>query len=282
MQEKIPDCKRTLGVKPVIIEHNESTTVKFIDIGGNKQMQNIWHHQYHASHAIIYLIDSSASDEKHNESISVAKDVLGHRFIQGKPVLVICNKMNGPGYRNPQDIAVDINARNLEESKVKIVEVCVHPSCAGRDGTPDPAIKISMEWLVATIIGDFQAINDRVVHDGNLIEEQRKQNREEKERRLLSSALCKAFGLNGESISVDVFDVADGEDFLAQEVGFKDRHQLPFLATEICSMLRYQRLALLIVATKLNRGKRERGDNLDWDGVKTIVNSIRDELEMPS
>ena len=177
MQGKIPDCKRTLGVKPVIIEHNESTTVKFIDIGGNKQMQNIWHHQYHASHAIIYLIDSSASDEKHNESISVAKDVLGHRFIQGKPVLVICNKMNGPGYRNPQDIAVDINARNLKESKVKIVEACVHPSYAGRDGTPDPAIKISMEWLVGTIIGDFQAINDRVVHDGNLIEEQRKQNR---------------------------------------------------------------------------------------------------------
>lgn len=81
---------------------------------------------------------------------------------------------------------------------------------------------------------------------------------------------------------MDVFDVADGEDFLAQEVGFKDRHQLPFLATKICSMLRYQRLALLIVATKLNRGKRERGDNLDWDGVLTIVNSIRDELEMPS
>ena len=98
----------------------------------------------------------------------------------------------------------------------------------------------------------------------------------------MSLALCKAFGLKGEAVSADLFDVVDGEDFLAHEVGFKDRHQLPSLATEICSLLRYQRLALLIVATKLNRGKREGSNNLDWDGVLEIVKSVRDELELSS
>jgi len=177
MQGKSPDCKRTLGVKPIFISHNESTTVKFIDIGGNKQMQNIWHHQYHASHAIIYLVDSSAPNEKHKESVSVARNALGHRFLQGKPVLVICNKMDGPEYRSPQVISADMDLRDVEDSKVKVVEACIHPSRSDHNGKPDPVIKSSIEWLIDTMIGDFHAINERVIHNGKLVEEQKEKKR---------------------------------------------------------------------------------------------------------
>ena len=170
---KSPQPKRTMGIRPVLITHDESTTIKFVDIGGSDQMEKIWHHQFHSSHAIIFVIDSSALEDEFQKAIAVSKRNLGHRLLREKPVLVICNNINGPQDRQPQLVSLQMDLNNVGENKTKFTQVCIHPSSAGYNGEPDPLIASSIKWLVTTILGNFCSINEQITQDSKVIEEER-------------------------------------------------------------------------------------------------------------
>jgi hypothetical protein len=92
----------------------------------------------------------------------------------------------------------------------------------------------------------------------------------------LVSSIQKAFGVHGEKVT-DVLEDEQGEEFLAHEVGLEGRHALPKDGIDLCCFVGYQKTALMIVASKLNREKNVAGD-INWAQALKYVESVRVEL----
>jgi len=185
---KSPQPKRTMGIKPVLVPHDESANIKFVDIGGSDQMEKIWYHQFHSSHAIIFVIDSSALEDEFQKAVTISKRNLGHRLLREKPVLVVCNKIDGPQNRKPQLVSIEMDLNHVGENKTKFIPVCIHPSSAGYNGEPDPLIASSIKWLVTTIFDNLHSINEQISQDSKVVEEERENLRVSGNHALLSFA----------------------------------------------------------------------------------------------
>ena len=96
---KNPRCKPSMGFCPMSMKYND-TCVRFYDLGGGTKIRGIWSNYYHDAHGLIYIIDSSSSEEKFEESIKTAKtSFLGHKYIQGvsyyqKLTIISINNIN--------------------------------------------------------------------------------------------------------------------------------------------------------------------------------------------
>ena len=161
---KDPSCKTTLGFRPISLRYNDKITIRLNDVGGQKRIRGIWENYYQDSHGIIFVLDASCSKEKLDETVSVAKSSLSHRFLQGKPLLVICNKEDRPEVRPIE--AVKENLHFLPKSdKVLFIKTSIHPKRSytykGRDNTIDNAI----EWIIARILDQVEEIEERISND---------------------------------------------------------------------------------------------------------------------
>ena len=159
-----PNCKPTLGFRPMSLKYNEDVTIKLNDVGGKERIRGIWENYYHDSHGIIFVLDSSCSNEKFLETIFVAKTALNHNFLKSKPLLIICNKEDMSESRS---IAVVREAFNFVEQsdEFHIVKTSIHPrralSVFERDRTIDEAI----EWTIETILRQVDHIEERIMKD---------------------------------------------------------------------------------------------------------------------
>ncbi|OLY82196.1 ADP-ribosylation factor-related protein 1 [Smittium mucronatum] len=66
-------------------------SLKFLDLGGSKEMMSIWEEYYSASHALLYVIDSS-NTETLDSSLSIFEALMGINDLDGIPVAILCNK----------------------------------------------------------------------------------------------------------------------------------------------------------------------------------------------
>jgi small GTP-binding protein domain len=196
----------TMGVIPINMSYGKQVKIKFLDVGGHVQFRGVWENYYHSVHSIIFVIDASSPEETFQEAVSVSKQSFGHRFIQGKPILVFCNKMDIHGRRSPEDISSHMNLNVRVDGNVRVVATSFNPSssshhddadntcnsnigaAAGSNNTsscqminsshtytkyPSSMVEHSIEWLLKKTLSNYQEINDRVLEDTQIVNSQR-------------------------------------------------------------------------------------------------------------
>ncbi|OZC07159.1 ADP-ribosylation factor family protein [Onchocerca flexuosa] len=68
-----------------------SLCLNFWDLGGQKELQSLWHKYFEDSQALIFVVDSCDPD-RFPEVADVFKLVMNNEAVQKMPVLVACNK----------------------------------------------------------------------------------------------------------------------------------------------------------------------------------------------
>ena len=165
-----PKCKPSLGFRPITLNYNDSNRIKFYDIGGSDRIRGIWNNYYHDVHSIVVVNDSSSSQTKWDGDRTILKEALGHKFLQGKPLLVFNNKTDISGSRSDELVASDLNLNikgnpHGRECLVRVVGTSLHPMRATFNGKPDPIIDKSLDWLLRVTLANIDDLVERVDED---------------------------------------------------------------------------------------------------------------------
>lgn len=126
-----PKPKPTVGFVPHTLRLDQSQ-VQFYDLGGGDNIRDIWDSYYGDGHAIVYVIDVAGDDENFSKSIEVAKETLRHEYINKKPLLIFCNKVDEPNARNVSEVKAGLGMDDNETTK--IVPVTLHPKKTSEPG----------------------------------------------------------------------------------------------------------------------------------------------------
>ena len=165
-----PSCKPSLGFQPVSMKYKDKT-IKFYDLGGGSKIRGIWKNYYSDVHGVIYIIDCACCEEKYKESIYVAKNTLGHKFLQGKPLLVISNKIDEALARPIEVVRNNMTLNVHGIGRTGIISSSLHPQKVKKcKGVPDPVIDEALGWLINTIIIEIDDLQKRVVEDSNIVQ----------------------------------------------------------------------------------------------------------------
>ena len=269
-----PKTAPTVGFNPVSLNLGGSN-VSFYDIGGGAKIRDIWDSYYHDVHGVIYMVDSTSSDMKYAEACKVAKETLGHSYIQGKPLLFVCNKIDAAAARDVEEVKEDINVFEPPGGNVKCVGLNAHPMKT-KDKQIDERIDPALEWLFDTVAADFENIKKRVESDCELEKQKQEEEKRIKDRRVMRKSISKAYGVDGEDVE-DAFSQEDGEEFLAQEIGFMKAEELEEDGKEVAKLVGYQKLALMMVGGMFApiSSKKKR---YTWAEIKSYVLAIRGEV----
>ncbi len=168
-----PRCKPSLGFRPISLKYSENVTVKLYDVGGGEKIRNIWDNYYHDVHGVIYVVDSACSDRDFDVTLSVAKSTLGHKYLQGKPLLVISNKIDKSNSKPVQIIKEKMKIMTSEQGMSDILETSIHPAMHA-EGKPDPNIDKALEWLIQRSLDNLDELNERIFRDSKEMKEIRK------------------------------------------------------------------------------------------------------------
>jgi len=282
--------KPTLGFCPVVMKYGKdddaagSAIIKFYDLGGSKKIRGIWDNYYHDVHGVVYVLDASGEEEELEEAIALSKLALGHKYLQGKPLLIICN--------NKEQTSSSTPPRSFYSIQLKM-NVTIHPQGFNRmiaarliplqqeqqqntkeNVLVDPALEGGLEWLVTTILQNYQDIQNRVTADVAIETIKNTKQQEEKEQRVMRTSICKAFGLEGQT-KTDAYTKEEGERFLANELGVP---QLPLEGATVAKLVGYQKLAMIMIGTMIvpiSRKKRK----YTWEEVIAYVQGVRNTIK---
>jgi hypothetical protein len=194
---------------------------------------------------------------------------------------VFCNKSEAKAARDVDEIQSELQISAPPGGNTRVSAVTLHPQKTASPGTPDPNIDSALEWLFDCIAGDFENIKARLVEDVEKERIREAKEKAEKDRRVLTKSLCKAFGKDvetgGEGPVEDVFSVEDGHEFLAQEIGFLKAEELVEEGREICEIVGYQKLAMMMVGgmfAPISSKKRK----WTWPEIKAHVLEVKAEI----
>jgi len=115
-----------------------------------------------------------------------------------------------------------------------------------------------------------------VESDCQLEKEKQEEEKRQKDRRVLRKSISKGFGLGGEEVE-DAFSKEDGEEFLAQEIGFMKAEELEDEGKEVAELVGYQKLALMMIGgmfAPISSKKKK----YTWAEIKAHVMEIRAEV----
>ncbi|KAM6290618.1 ADP-ribosylation factor-like protein 13B isoform 2-T2 [Porphyrio hochstetteri] len=183
--ESPEDAAPTVGFSKFDLKQGRFEVTIF-DLGGGKQIRNIWRNYYAESYGVIFVVDSS-DVARMEETKQAMIEVLNSPKISGKPVLVLANKQDREGALSEADIIECLSLEKLvNEHKCPCqIEPCSAVMGCGKKN--DKSIKKGLCWLLNIIAKDFDALNERIQRDTTeqkAYEEQRKLERAERVRRI--------------------------------------------------------------------------------------------------
>jgi len=243
-----PKVRPTIGFRPVTMMLDESTQIKFYDLGGGRKIRDIWSQYYHDIHCVIYVIDASASLEDQQESAEIFRTVLNHPSIYGKPILIMANKHDIAGASSADAIRkmfglADVPATEFE---INIAEIyCNSVSNNENDNyehvssETDQRIESGMEWMINTVQNSFDRLDLRVREDSKKKAAEEAKKRLDRERRVLKNKIAVSFSSTIDAALLpadlptpnpeDAFTESEGITFLAAEIGKFQLHALYLL-----------------------------------------------------
>ena len=169
-----PNCRPSLGFRPVSLKYDDMTTIKLYDVGGGKNIRGIWNNYFHEVHGVVFVVDSACPDETLEDTVQVANSTLGHKYLQGKPLLIISNKVDKCDSRSEIVISNTLSIPIPSDGgSSKIFETSLHPKHAGYKGKPDPQIDNNMDWLIQKVISSMDDLNERMSEDIKEVKQKR-------------------------------------------------------------------------------------------------------------
>jgi ADP-ribosylation factor-like protein 13B len=162
----------TVGFDPKAFQ-TDTHSIKIFDLGGGGNFRGIWHHYFHDCHGFFFVIDASDAS-KFEEAAVCLKDIVSHPYMNGKPIVIVVNKV---------DLLKDVDAQ--VSSVLKSINVTpeslsakftVIKTCAIRsdDSANDQEIESGIEWMIGAVDADYQKLAQRVVDDTARIKEEKK------------------------------------------------------------------------------------------------------------
>lgn len=127
----------TVGLNIGRVEAHKSKLI-FWDLGGQLGLRTIWEKYYEEAHAVLYVVDAAGSD-RFDDAKGALDKILRHEDLQGAPVLILANKQDLPGALTSEELAKQLEVKDLEDRPSLVKDVCAY------DGS---GVKESVMWLV--------------------------------------------------------------------------------------------------------------------------------------
>nr|CCC93673.1 ADP-ribosylation factor-like protein [Trypanosoma congolense IL3000] len=156
------------------IEKNPTPTVGFtpsrfktdkydlciFDLGGAASFRGIWVHYFHDCHGFMFVIDSAAGDAGVEEALNALRGLAEHKYVRGKPILVLANKKDLENSRGTGVVPEGLLSELFENvSPYRLVA-----SCGIEE---DPELEEGVEWLLKTIDDSYSSL-ERMVKEQTL------------------------------------------------------------------------------------------------------------------
>ncbi|RZF37047.1 hypothetical protein LSTR_LSTR012390 [Laodelphax striatellus] len=166
-KEPVEDVVPTVGFNSVKLSHRGHQVIIY-DLGGGKQIRDIWHRYFADVHGVIFVVDASDLGRL-DECRKVLTELLKNEKLAGKPVLMLANKQDKEGALDELDIVERLNVEqlvNLQQCPT-LVETCsaAAPVPNRRKRKLDSGINNGYKWLLRRIISDYDHLNARVLED---------------------------------------------------------------------------------------------------------------------
>ncbi|XP_025190689.1 ADP-ribosylation factor-like protein 13B [Melanaphis sacchari] len=169
MKEKQKNILPTVGFSSSKFNYHDNA-ITIYDLGGHKQIRDIWKQYFADVHGVIFVVDS-ADLSRLDECKEVFHNLLEHENIAGKPVLLFANKQDKPGALDELDIVDRLNVETVVNTNKcpTLVETCtaIHmaPINYCSSAFIDPSIESGFSWLILHIIRLYDTLNRRVMED---------------------------------------------------------------------------------------------------------------------
>ncbi|XP_004524123.1 ADP-ribosylation factor-like protein 13B [Ceratitis capitata] len=138
--------------------------VSITEVGGNTEIQKIWHHYFLTTMGIIYCFDMSTSYEKLRDSFDCLRRALMHPYVRGKPVLLVATKAD---LADEGIQLFDIENTFQLEALAKYYLSSAHVCYVGKNICMDNLWN-GFGWFVKYIIDNMDQLQMRLKTDANL------------------------------------------------------------------------------------------------------------------
>jgi len=273
--------KPTIGFRPVTMQLGEALQVRFYDIGGGPKIREIWPQYFHDVHGVLYVVDSTDSEERAAEARAIFDTALSHEFVAKKPLLVLGTKQDVEGAAGEEALRARYGLEGLAHASLAVCKA------VGEAEEVDVRVEVGLEWLIKEAQDNFEALAVRVAKDSATKVKDDQKRRLARERKVLKNKISIAFlDLLSEENKPDLgdkppnpedqFTEEEGLNFLSSELG-EEVAAMPQEALEISAMVGYQRLALQIVGSlKVPISKKK--EPMSWLEIHDLIVEIREEL----
>ncbi|ORX74765.1 P-loop containing nucleoside triphosphate hydrolase protein [Linderina pennispora] len=139
--------KPTVGVNIGKV-HVKRTLLKFMDLGGARELQGIWESYYGDGHALLFVIDS-VDEERLGEAKQTLLRLMKDRELEGIPMLVLANKQDTQDAGSLVHVKEVVNtlADCMDARDVRVMDA------SGKEGH---GVKAAIDWLYSRIIENRQ------------------------------------------------------------------------------------------------------------------------------
>ncbi|KAF8610425.1 Arl8a protein [Ceratobasidium sp. AG-I] len=114
-----------------------NVTFKIWDVAGQPKFRNMWERYCHGVDAIVYMVDSSATDKLESAGFEL-HSLLDHQPLSGVPLLVLGNKNDLPEHASVDELIRELRLDTIRDRPVSCY------SCSMRS---QHNLDIVMEWL---------------------------------------------------------------------------------------------------------------------------------------
>lgn len=297
LEGKFTRPRPTLGFRPVSMMLGDECKIRFYDLGGGKRIRDIWDQYYHDVHGVIFVVDSSSTEDELKDAAASFSSALLHPFLVDKPLLLLANKQDQDGARTVEEIVSSLNVKatlGLDGKEEQVADRLEYLPCSAfipddaeeTDFAPDVRIEQGLEGLLSRILRQYEVLNLKVEKDSQVKATQDELKRQEKERYVLKCKIASAYKadidleiLEQLNVIVDpesLFTEEEGVTFLAAEIG-EEAAALPPIALKVAKGVGYQRLALqMIGALKAPINKKKVPSS--WEDIYLLICTLRAEL----
>lgn len=144
--EPTDNIQPTMGFAIKTVNVKQHLLLNFQELGGSDQIRMYWDRYYTGKHLIMYVIDSSCSEQELVESHGVLTQCLSSPSLSQLPLVLVCTKHDLPSSKDINEIKEQLKVGQIECSRRVAVISC---SSENPQATKD-SVTQSIEKLIDT------------------------------------------------------------------------------------------------------------------------------------
>lgn len=295
-----PSCRPSNGFRKNEFPHADEsgnadgTTLSFCDVSGRPVARKAYYANYGDVHAVVFVVDASedlaaareAFDDAFRPAATAVHEDVRRAMLRGKPLLVVANKQDASNAAAPDDVATALDLASLQrdledEGKALDVAVCAAIANPIHNGNAlDDRIEKAVEWLVARVDEDPEALTQRIAQDQVVLERVNADKLRKKEERVFRKTLRKAWPTKPDAEPEECMTKEEGLEFFCAELGATQADLEP-VAVELAATVNYQKLALTMMANMKAPVNVKKRAPMDWPAIVDWVHVRKSEAWDP-